>query len=106
VSHTHSDKQNDLQPDMSHYEEASMQTKFLLPMPSEIKIRLNLWDTVGTERYAAMNRQYFSDAVCAIIVYDVTDADSLTDATKWLALVEQYCPKKILKILCGNKMDL
>lgn len=106
VSKTQTDKQKEVQSDMSHYEEASMQAKFVLPMPTEIKIRLNLWDTVGTERYAAMNRQYFSDAVCAIIVYDITDADSLADATKWLALTEQHCPKKMLKILCGNKLDL
>lgn len=74
--------------------------------PTEIKIRLNLWDTVGTERYAAMNRQYFSDSACAIIVYDITDADSLFDVSKWLRFVEQYCPKTTLKILVGNKIDL
>ena len=74
--------------------------------PQEISIRLNLWDTVGTERYNAMNRRYFNDAVCTIIVYDVTDNQSLSDATKWLAMVENYCPSNTLKVLCGNKVDL
>ena len=72
----------------------------------DIKIRLNLWDTVGTERYASMNRQYFTDAVCAVFVYDITDSDSLTCVSKWLALLEEHCQQNVLKVLCGNKADL
>lgn len=60
---------------------------------------------MGTERFAAMNRQYFNDAVCAIVVYDVTDSESMTNATKWLALIDNYCPDNTLKVLCGNKVD-
>jgi len=52
-----------------------------------------------------MNRQYFNDAVCAIVVYDVTDSESMTNATKWLALIDNFCPGDTLKVLCGNKVD-
>ena len=38
-----------------------------------VRIRLNVWDTVGTERFQALNRQYYTDSAAAIIVYDVTD---------------------------------
>mmetsp|Transcript_9218 Transcript_9218/g.12560 ORF Transcript_9218/g.12560 Transcript_9218/m.12560 type:complete len:161 (+) Transcript_9218:149-631(+) len=85
------------------YEDASLGASF---EPTEISIRLNLWDTVGTERYNSMNRRYFSDAVCAIILFDITEAKSLSDTTKWLAMVENFCPPNTLKVLCGNKTDL
>lgn len=35
----------------------------------------------------------------------MTDAESLRNSTKWLALVDEYCPNNTLKILCGNKVD-
>ena len=41
-----------------------------------VKIRLNVWDTVGTERFQALNRQYYTDSAASIIVYDVTDQNS------------------------------
>ena len=87
----------------NHYKRASIGRKFT---EQEITIRLNLWDTVGSERYASLNRQYFTDAVCAIIVYDVTDAESLANVTNWLNLLEQNCQGPILKVLAGNKTDL
>ena len=74
--------------------------------PTEISIRINLWDTVGTERYNSMNQRYFTDAVCAIITYDITDRSSLSDTTKWLAMVDNFCPPNTLKVLVGNKTDL
>ena len=53
-----------------------------------------------------MNQRYFTDAVCAIITYDITDKSSLSDTTKWLAMVDNFCPPNTLKVLVGNKTDL
>lgn len=30
----------------------------------------------------------------------------MVDAEKWLALIENFCPCKTLKVLVGNKIDL
>ena len=54
----------------------------------------------------SINQRYFSEAVCAIVVYDVTDRSSLSKATTWLAMVDQFCPENTLKVLVGNKIDL
>ena len=53
-----------------------------------------------------MNQRYFTDAVCVIITYDITDKSSLSDTTKWLAMVDNFCPPNTLKVLVGNKTDL
>ena len=37
------------------------------------KIKLNLWDTAGQEKFDALTKLYFKNAEAAIIVYDVTN---------------------------------
>jgi Ras-related protein Rab-4B len=36
------------------------------------EIKLHLWDTAGQERYKAVTKSYYTNAVGAIIVYDIT----------------------------------
>ena len=67
---------------------------------------MNLWDTVGTERFQSLNRQYYNDSAAAIFVYDVTDENSFESLQKWVDRVEEHCPKQTIKILVGNKIDL
>ena len=40
------------------------------------KVSLSIWDTAGQERFHALGPIYYRDADGAILVYDVTDADS------------------------------
>ena len=37
------------------------------------KIKLNLWDTAGQDRFESVTKLYFRDAEAAIVVYDITD---------------------------------
>lgn len=48
--------------------------------------RLQLWDTAGQERFKSLIPSYLKDAIGAIIVYDVTNKQSLVEAEKWLKL--------------------
>ena len=36
------------------------------------KVRLRIWDTAGSERFRAINRSFFRNALGVIVVYDVT----------------------------------
>ncbi len=44
------------------------------------KIKLNLWDTAGQEKFDALTKLYFKNAEAAIIVYDVTNETSFEKA--------------------------
>ena len=43
----------------------------------EVQIKLQLWDTAGDEKLRHITSNYYNGASAAIIVYDVTSADSL-----------------------------
>ena len=44
------------------------------------RIKLNLWDTAGQEKFDALTKLYFKNAEAAIIVYDVTNEVSFEKA--------------------------
>ena len=55
----------------------------------------------------AFTRQYFRGAVAAILMYDITSADSLAGAQKWLETLEAELPPspKTILVLVGSKLD-
>ena len=85
------------------------------------KVRLRIWDTAGSERFRAINRSFFRNALGVIVVYDVTgnisssktinilwclDRSTFTKVKSWLEEVEINCDKQPVTILVGNKTDL
>lgn len=68
--------------------------------------RLQLWDTAGQERFKSLIPSYLKDAVGAIIVYDVTNKQSLVDSERWLRLYYENKSLEGYAILVGNKIDL
>ena len=40
------------------------------------KIKVNIWDTAGQQRFKALNKFYFKGASGVLIVYDVNDPQS------------------------------
>ena len=53
----------------------------------------------------ALNRMYIRDANCAIVTYDVTDAESLEHAERWIDEIEEAAPSECIIVMAGNKMD-
>lgn len=66
-----------------------------------------LWDTSGQDRFNFLLDAYFKTVNGALILYDVTDKQSFTQATKW---VEELRIRKkndnIPILLIGNKTDI
>ena len=71
------------------------------------KIRIQLWDTAGHERFKTINRIYYRDASAALVVYDITRRDTLyTEAEHWLKDIRTNAPKHCIIGIAGNKVDL
>lgn len=70
------------------------------------KVRLNVWDTAGQEKFKSISRAYFREAVCVLLVFDLTDKQSFEDVNSWLSDVRQLCDPNAATILVANKSDL
>ncbi|EAX94967.1 guanine nucleotide regulatory protein, putative [Trichomonas vaginalis G3] len=69
-------------------------------------IKLQIWDTAGQEKFRAIAKSYFRNAVGVILVYDITDRKSFDDLALWLNDVHTLCDPNAAVTLIGNKLDL
>ncbi|KAF8495385.1 ras-domain-containing protein [Gautieria morchelliformis] len=69
-------------------------------------VKLQCWDTAGTESFRSITRSYYRGACGALVVYDVTSQASFANARTWLTDVRQYADPNLTCILVGNKVDL
>ena len=71
------------------------------------KIRLQIWDTCGQEKFMSITKNYFRGCSAALFVFDVTKKDTFNNLEKWLKLFNEFDDEKTtIKILIGNKNDL
>jgi len=79
----------------------------LITIPEENKVvKLQCWDTAGTESFRSITRSYYRGAAGCLLVYDVTSRQSFTNARTWLADVREHADPHLTCILVGNKLDL
>ena len=70
------------------------------------KVKMQIWDTAGEERFRTVGSTYFRGAHGILLLYDVTNRDSFKNLENWLIEIEKNSSEKVLKILLGNKCDL
>ena len=44
-------------------------------------VKFEIWDTAGQERYKSLAPMYYRNANCAVVVYDITQAVSVSEFT-------------------------
>ncbi|TID30128.1 hypothetical protein CANINC_001290 [Pichia inconspicua] len=75
-------------------------------MNDDIVIKFEIWDTAGQERYRSLASMYYRNAQAAIVVYDITQEESVEKAKYWIKELKRQANKDILIVLVGNKIDL
>ncbi|OBT57455.1 hypothetical protein VE04_02296 [Pseudogymnoascus sp. 24MN13] len=70
------------------------------------RIKLQLWDTAGTERFRSVSRSYYRGAAGAILVYDITSAATFAALPPFLADARALASPRLTTLLVGNKEDL
>ena len=71
-----------------------------------VTANLSVWDTAGQERFHALGPIYYRDADGALLVYDITDAESFTKVKKWVKELRKIVGNDICIAIAGNKIDL
>ncbi|OMP82471.1 GTP-binding protein ypt4 [Diplodia seriata] len=70
------------------------------------RIKLQLWDTAGTERFRSVSRSYYRGAAGAILVYDIGSFASFRALPTFLNDARALASPQLTVILAGNKKDL
>ena len=78
-----------------------------IELPGGESITLDIWDTVGQEKFRSLTKTFYMYAKVAIIVYDVTNDKSFNEAKNyWYQQVKEVEDKDVIIFLVANKYDL
>jgi len=69
------------------------------------RVKLQLWDTAGQERFRSLAPMYYRGAAAAVLVYDVTSADTFTKVKEWVKELRTNVFDDLILIICGNQID-
>lgn len=71
------------------------------------RVKLDIFDTGGQERFRPLRHQYYKGATAAVFVYDITRADSAVSIQdRWVADVEGAALEGFERLVIANKVDL
>jgi len=69
-------------------------------------MKLEIWDTAGQEKFAALAPLYYHGAHVALLVFDITEEGSFGKAKFWVGEMQQHGNEGVKIVLVGNKSDL
>jgi small GTP-binding protein len=69
------------------------------------RIRVQLWDTGGQERFRAVTSSYYRAAAGILLVFDLTDRLSYYELSVWYNDILRYADSVSVMVI-GNKLDL
>ena len=79
-------------------------SKIITLPQSKKKVKLQIWDTAGQEKYMSINKNLFQRVQGIILMYDLTKRETFERLTIWLNIIKQMT-NEIPIILVANKLD-
>ncbi|KAI1287558.1 Ras-related protein Rab-39B [Halotydeus destructor] len=71
-----------------------------------IRIKLQLWDTAGQEKFRSITRSYYRNSVGALLLFDITRRSSFDHLVDWLFEVRRHIePSKAVYQVVACKTD-
>ncbi|KAF4638683.1 Ras family protein [Toxoplasma gondii] len=91
-----------------HVSTIGVDFKSVLTMVKGKVCTLQLWDTAGQERFSGVTGNYYRNADCFILVFDMTRRSSFLHIENWIKQIKEHheCGPSTMKLLIGNKADL
>jgi Ras-related protein Rab-2A len=62
------------------------------------QIKLQIWDTAGSESFQSITRSYYRGAAGALLVYDVTRRETFDHLTRWLDEARQNANHNMVSV--------
>ena len=70
------------------------------------QVSVQLFDTVGQEKYRSVCSSYFRNCDGVVLVYDITRVETYLKLQSWRNLITQTAKADTPVLLVGNKLDL
>ena len=70
------------------------------------KARLIIWDIGGQERFKSLRRNFYGGTNGALIVFDLSRAQTFSKIKEWLSDLRQCIGENIPVVIIGNKSDI
>ena len=70
------------------------------------KYNINIWDTVGQEKFRSLTKIFIKGTKICLFVYDITNKHSFEELNFWLEQAKQIADKDVVFGMAGNKNDL
>ena len=67
---------------------------------------INLWDTIGQEKFRSLTKVFFKNSDIVIFVFDISNKQSFDDLEYWFKTIEEELGDGPIKGLAANKQDL
>jgi Ras-related protein Rab-8A len=69
------------------------------------RIKVQIWDSAGQERFRTITTSYFRGAQGILLVYDVTDRSSFSSIRNWFAQIRMHTDVNVNLALAGNNCE-
>ena len=69
-------------------------------------IKLNIWDTIGQEKYRSISKLFLNETKIVLLVYDITNYNSFKELDYWYNLCRESLDNTTILGIAGNKEDL
>jgi Ras-related protein Rab-8A len=79
-------------------------SKIIILPQSKKKVKLQIWDTAGQEKYMSVNKNLFQRVQGIILMYDLTKRETFERLSIWINIIKQMT-NDIPIILVANKLD-
>ena len=70
------------------------------------KIKLNIWDTMGQEKFRSISNLFLKDTKIVILVYSIISKESFKNLDYWLNLYKDNLDEETILGIAANKSDL
>ena len=70
------------------------------------KIRVQIWDTAGQEKYKSITKNLFLKVQGVLAIFDITNSTSFENLKIWVKTVKEECGSHMPIVIVGNKTDL
>ena len=72
----------------------------------DIPITINLWDTIGQEKFRSLTKLFLNGSKIVIFVFDITQKETFTALDYWIETINSELGTSPIRGLAANKQDL